>query len=148
MPVLDTDLLITYLRKSPKKPSIETQKRKEQSIKVIESLFNDIPEDGRLITTIFNVGELHVGVNQVTNKVEALMEINEFFDHCTILPFTLEDSFEFGKIKSHLYEIGKFCGDLDILIASIVINHDETLYTNNIDHFINIPEIKLKDWML
>jgi len=82
-----------------------------------------MPEDGRLITTIFNVGELHVGVNQVTDKEGALKEIYELFKQCSILPFTLEDSYGFGKIKSHLYEIGKVCGDLDILIFSSEFFH-------------------------
>ncbi len=146
MPVLDSDLLITFLRKLPVKAPEETRKRKRRAIQVIESLTDALTRGEKLLTTIFNVGELYVGANRDPNKDTAIQKLQEFFTEFEILPFTLEDSFLFGKIKAQLLNEGNICGDFDITISSIVINHNEVLYTANVDHFQAIKDLTYKNW--
>lgn len=71
MVVLDSDIIITYLRRLPKKPSKEVLARKQQAIKVFNYLTRSISNSNRVKTTIFNLGELQVGVNRDPDKEKA-----------------------------------------------------------------------------
>jgi predicted nucleic acid-binding protein len=148
MVILDTDLIITYLRHVPRTPTKEFLTRKQKAVEIIDHFSGKENNDIILRTTIFNVGELHVGLNRDPNKANASKILSGFLKRVTILSFSIEDSIRFGEIKANLFDKAKICGDIDILIASVVLNHDETLYTNNIAHYNNIPGLSLKDWML
>jgi tRNA(fMet)-specific endonuclease VapC len=54
---------------------------------------------------------------------------------------------EFGKIQSELRKIGKPTGEFDALIAAVARSRDDILVTNNIKDFINIPNLKLDNWL-
>lgn len=108
---------------------------------------DELEDNERLVTTIFNVGELYVGAYSSSSRVKEIPILDDFFKQFQILPFTLEDSYKFGELKAQLLKDGQICGDMDIIIASIVINHGEVIYSNNIDHFKNIQNLNYKDWM-
>jgi hypothetical protein len=79
MVVFDTDLIITYLRRVPRTPTPEFLARKQKALEVI-NYFTGQRDKGAIIqTTIFNVGELHVGLNRDPDKVKASKIISEFF---------------------------------------------------------------------
>jgi len=59
----------------------------------------------------------------------------------------LSAAIEFGKIQGELRQIGKPTGELDALIASVVRSRNDTLITNNTKDFINIPNLKLDNWI-
>jgi len=54
---------------------------------------------------------------------------------------------EFGKIQGELKKIGKPTGQLDALIASVARSRQDILVTDNIRHFINIPNLRLGNWL-
>jgi predicted nucleic acid-binding protein len=147
MVVLDTDLIITYLRRVPRMPTVEFLARKQKAVATFNFFASQRNEGKPLQTTIFNAGELQVGVNRDPDKAKASKILSEFFKNVVILPFSMDDTIRFGKIKAQLLDMAKICGDIDILIASIVINHDETLYTNNMTHYSSIPGLNVTDWM-
>lgn len=62
-------------------------------------------------------------------------------------PFGIEAAIEFGKIQSELRKIGKPTGEFDALIAAVARSRDDILVTNNIKDFINIPNLKLDNWL-
>jgi CspA family cold shock protein len=62
MVVFDTDLIITYLRRVLRTPTPEFLARKQKALEVI-NYFTGQRDKGAIIqTTIFNVGDLHVGL--------------------------------------------------------------------------------------
>jgi len=52
----------------------------------------------------------------------------------------------FGRLSSHPELTTQPLGDLDLLIASIVLTVNETLVTKNVRHFSRIPNLKLEPW--
>jgi len=48
-----------------------------------------------------------------------------------------------ADIYADLKKRGKLIGEIDILIAAIVIRNNGTLFTNNIRHFEVVPNLKL-----
>jgi tRNA(fMet)-specific endonuclease VapC len=37
---------------------------------------------------------------------------------------------------------------VDLLIAAVALTHDLTLVTHNTQHFQNIPNLRLEDWLV
>ena len=97
MVVLDSDIIITYLRRLPKTPSKEILARKQQAIKVFDYLTSSRSNGDRVKTTIFNLGELHVGVNRDPDKDNAQTTLSGFFQDIEILPFIMDDAMCFGS---------------------------------------------------
>ena len=71
MVVFDTDLIITYLRRVPRTPTPEFLARKQKALKILNYFTGHRDKGAILRTTIFTVGELHVGLNRDPDKVKA-----------------------------------------------------------------------------
>ena len=132
MVVIDSDLIIKYLRKKPK-----------YAVEYLNELFD---KEERLKTTIFNYAELLEGAYLTNNVPKNLRYIKDFLAKFEILSFQLLDANLFSQIHAQLLKSGNPVGDMDVLIASIVLNQGETLITRNTKHFGKIPLLKIKDW--
>jgi predicted nucleic acid-binding protein len=96
--------------------------------------------------TVFNHAELYRGAFLSSNVAKNLRIIEEFVKKLEIVPFSTDDSIIYAKIYAELKKSGEFIGDLDEMIASIVIREDETLYTRNVKHYEKIPSLKFVNW--
>lgn len=96
--------------------------------------------------TVFNHAELYRGVFLSSNVAKNLRIVEEFVKKFEIVPFSKADSIIYAKIYAELKKSGGFIGDLDEMIASIVIREDETLYTRNMKHYEKIPSLKFINW--
>lgn len=124
--VLDSDILIYFLKGN-----------QEVMKKVLE-----IPIDELYITRI-NYTELLYGAYN-SNKVEQnIQKILPFLEKFKILEFDEKSSNVFAKLKAKLKKEGNIIADMDLMIASITISNNETLYTNNLKHFLRIEDLKL-----
>ncbi|TFG18812.1 MAG: type II toxin-antitoxin system VapC family toxin [Promethearchaeota archaeon] len=133
MPILDTDILISFLRnKSPAVQYITELTKKKQSLK----------------TTIFNVAELYSGVYLSSNIAREIRILEAFIKTLEVLGFESESSIVYGQISADLQKRGNPIGVMDELIGSIVIQNDETLITANIKHFKEIPHLNYQNWKL
>jgi predicted nucleic acid-binding protein len=52
----------------------------------------------------------------------------------------------FGLIYAELRRLGIGIGAIDSLIASVVMENDETLITRNIRHFSRVPGLKVESY--
>lgn len=75
-----------------------------------------------------------------------LQLIESFCSKFIIVNPSIASAKEFARIFANLETKGVVIGIIDVLIASIVITKNNFLYTNNLDHFIRIPEIQCKNW--
>jgi tRNA(fMet)-specific endonuclease VapC len=132
MVVIDSDLIIKYLRKKPK-----------FTVDYLNKLFDN---EERLKTTIFNYAELLEGAYLTNNVPKNLRYIKDFLAKFEILPFQTQDADLFSQIHAQLLKSGTPVGDMDVLIACIVLNRGETLVTRNTKHFSRIPMLKIQDW--
>jgi len=132
MVVLDTDVLIYYLRdKNDSYSKMKNLKKKEESLN----------------TTIFNVAELYKGCYSMKNVAKGLMKVKLLIDALDdIFLFESDSAEEFAKLSSDLKSRGYSIGIMDELIASICIVHQESLYSGNVKHFERIDDLNIYNW--
>ena len=99
-----------------------------------------------LSTTIINVGELYTGAYLSSQVAKDFIAMEKLLEKFEILEYTKEDSRTFGQVQANLIKTGNKIGKMDTLIGSIVVNHDEILWTRNIKHFEKIPRLKIQNW--
>ena len=133
MVVLDTDILIGYLRGN------------EQAKDII---LNFKKQEINLNTTVFNAAELYKGCYAMENVAKGLMKVRALLDTLDeILPFNAEAIEAYAKISADIKKRGLSIGVMDELIASVCISHDEIFYTGNTKHFQRIENISLINWI-
>ena len=125
--LIDSDILIYFL------------KGKQE---VIEKI-SQIPIDNLYISRI-NYTELIYGAYNSTRVEQNLKVIEPFLDNFKILEFTEDSSLIFAKEKTRLKKNGNIIADMDLMIASIAIENDCILITNNIKHFQRIQNLELE----
>lgn len=129
MACLDTDFLVELLRRNSKaeKKLEELTLRKET-----------------LTTTPLNACELFKGAYRTDKQIEEAKRVRELLSHLDILDFSPSSCETFGRMINILRDEGGDVGEMNTLIACIVITHGEILVTKNIEHFSRIPGLTLE----
>ena len=125
--LVDSDILIYFL------------KGKQE---VVEKL-SCIPMDDLYISRI-NYTELIYGAYNSARINQNLKIIEPFLDNFKVLEFTQTSSLIFAKEKARLKKNGNIIADMDLMIASIAIENDCTLISNNIKHFERVQDLELE----
>jgi len=125
--LIDSDILIYFL------------KGKQE---VVERL-SQIPIDDLYISRI-NYTELIYGAYNSAKINQNLKVIEPFLENFTVLEFTKASSLIFAKEKARLKKSGNIIADMDLMIASIAIENDCTLISNNMKHFERIQNLELE----
>ena len=114
MVCLETDFLIALIRKDN-----DALTKLEKSLAVGE----------RITTTPLNASELLKGAYLSEKVAENLIAITGILERLELLDFSYKAAEYYGKIYSELKEHGALIGDIDILVASIVLASGEKLLT-------------------
>jgi len=125
--LIDSDILIYFL------------KGKQE---VVQKL-SQIPINELYISRI-NYTELIYGAYNSTKINQNLKVIEPFLDSFGVLEFTRTSSLIFAKEKARLKKSGNIIADMDLMIASIAIENDCTLISNNIKHFDRVQNLELE----
>lgn len=88
------------------------------------------------------LGELYYGAFQSEREKAHLEQINEFLARVNTIPINQNTSKIYGKVKSNLKDKGKPIPENDIWIASLAIQYDLDLFSNDF-HFEFVDGIKL-----
>jgi tRNA(fMet)-specific endonuclease VapC len=131
MPILDSDILIAFLKGAP------------EAIQMITSL----EKNGNSIsTTIITAYELLKGAYLSRKCEESVTKITDALSEIQILDLTYNACEEAAKIYKDLKKEGLMVSEFDVLIASIARVYDETIISRD-EHFeILIPHQKLIKW--
>ena len=89
------------------------------------------------------LGELYIGINRVVNKSKHTRKLNEFLKIATVLNVDIESAAIYGEIVAVLYKSGKPIPTNDVWIASIALQNNLTLITQD-KHFLEINQLKTK----
>ena len=127
---LDTDIISFYIKGVPE---------------IYDKINEAFDSNDTLCTTLINKYEIIKGFRWKENKRKEIHYTN-FMNHLMILPINETVINIAANIYANLRRSGKVIGDLDILIAAIVIANNGTLVTNNIKHFENIEQLKVVNW--
>lgn len=125
--LIDSDILIYFL------------KGKQE---VVQRL-SQIPIDDLYISRI-NYTELLYGAYNSSKIDQNLKVIEPFLDNFKVLEFTKTSSLIFAKEKARLKKNGNIIADMDLMIASIAIENNCTLISNNIKHFDRVQNLELE----
>ena len=128
--IIDSDILIYFI------------KGKQE---VVEKLLAIPPHN--LYTTRINYAELIYGAYNSARVEKNLKVVRPFLENFQILEFDKESSEVFAKTKAHLKKNGNIIADMDLMIASIALQHGFSLVSNNIKHFERIDELDLVRWL-
>ena len=130
MVVLDTDILVAFLRNKTEAVEFVTELQKKNA---------------SLSTTTVNAFELFEGALISTNKdnvkkaENALRSIGSY-------SFNGPASWKAAEISSELIKKGEPLDFQDIAIASIAIVNGESIVTRNVKHFSRIKGLKIAKW--
>ena len=131
MVVLDTDLLIGLLRGN------------ESAITKIKEIEE---QNTKIFTTSISSYELFRGAYLSSNSSKNMSQVAELLQNTKILDFDLNASNTSAKIYLYLKKRGTLTNVMDQMIAAITISKNKTFVTRNINHYKNIPNLKIENW--
>jgi tRNA(fMet)-specific endonuclease VapC len=103
---------------------------------------------GLCIATIV-LGELYTWAYQRKNSSSLIQRIeNDLLPEVTVLDFDADCAKEFGRVRGHLLQQGLSVSRMDLLIASVALVHNLTLVTHNTADYVNVPGLRLDDWLI
>ena len=107
------------------------------------------PDEDLAITSI-SVGELAHGAAKSQRAAENLARLDVLLAALAILPYDEWSARRVGQLKAQLEQAGDKLDDLDLQIASIVLEQSATLVSHNQKHFSRLRELaglSLEDWL-
>ena len=96
-----------------------------------------------LYITSISIGELIEGIEGSEKKEDRIRGLENFLANITVVSFTEEMAYTFGKIRNDLRIKGKLPGDIDLMIAATALHLDLEVLTDNKKHFEDISGIEL-----
>ena len=100
-----------------------------------------------LATTAISVAELTHGANRSGRRADNLARLEVLLSALIVLPFDESAGRRFGVLKAALEDKGEPLDDLDLQIASIALENDFPLVTNNTRYFKRIDGLRLLNWL-
>ena len=93
------------------------------------------------------LAELYKGAYCSQKIAQNIHNLNQLTAIIPVIEFDQMAAEEFGKIQAQLRKMGRPTGELDAAIAAVARSRSDILVTNNTRHFINIPDLKLENWL-
>jgi len=103
-------------------------------------------EGSSITTTPISACELFEGAYKSKQASKEVIKVREILDRIDLLDFSLASCELYGKLLHDLKSVGRDIGDLDTLIASIALSHNEPVLTQNVSHFNKVPGLILRTW--
>jgi tRNA(fMet)-specific endonuclease VapC len=98
-----------------------------------------------LSVSVMTAAELRFGA-QKAGRPSLTELVEEYLERIAILDWTNDVTLPYARIRSELERSGKPMGNMDLLIASHAVSQGMTLVTNNLEHFSNVPGLKVEVW--
>jgi tRNA(fMet)-specific endonuclease VapC len=106
-----------------------------------------VSADYELGTTAISVAELTHGAQRSQRRDDNLAKLEVLLSALVVLPFDEPAGRRFGRLKAELEANGQPLDDLDLQIASIAIENNLPLLTNNTGHFKRVAGLQQMNWL-
>ncbi len=136
MACLDTTMLVDLLGRNGRTIQVRAQGKFRELV----------TREGPRTTTRLNLAELWVGVERSRDRELERERMRRLIRPLTILEFDEESAELFGRITAHQQRLGRPVGDMDALIAAVVVAHGERLVTRNPRDFENVPGLRVETY--
>jgi predicted nucleic acid-binding protein len=127
---VDTDTCSAYLKSNP----------------LVERRF--LQYTGGLYISAVTLGELFTWVLRGKSPPSRLQDLQALLNDVTVLDVTVDVARKFGEIRAGLLDRGLPAPKMDLVNAATALVHNLTLVTHNTQDFINIPGLRLTDWLV
>jgi tRNA(fMet)-specific endonuclease VapC len=112
-----------------------------------EKLEQYVAEKVRLSTTPITVCELFKGAYRSRRRDVEVEKVRRMLSYIEVLDFSVESCKRFAKLVNGEPLRGSPIGDLDTMIASIALTHNEAMVTSNRRHFEKVPGLLVESWL-
>jgi len=136
MALLDTSVLIDVAKGGRSPESRRAQAAVLARLKAGETLF----------TSRLNEAEFRVGGFRSSNPAHETAKIDAILATTVILEFDGRAARTFARAKAAVLSLGRFPGDMDVLIAAVALANGESLLTRNLRHFSDIPGLIVESY--
>lgn len=130
MVCVDTSFLIALIRRD------HDAERKLESFVLEEEIS----------TTPICACELYAGAFKSTKREAEVKKVRELLSRMELLDFSVQACERFGKIRQEMEAAGTPIGDLDLMIASVALAHNQAVLTLDTDHFGKVPGLIVETW--
>ena len=126
--IIDTDILIDFLRNRKESVEFVTQLEKKKAI---------------LSSTAINAFELYYGAHKSKQSTQTLQATKNLLDRLVLFPLTLRSAQKAGHIYAELELKGNPIGLRDTFIAAIALTRRCSVATKNIAHFKKVKDLNV-----
>ncbi|MEM3711957.1 MAG: type II toxin-antitoxin system VapC family toxin [Thermoproteota archaeon] len=131
MVCLDTSFIIALIRRDP-----AAEKKLEEYIR----------NNARISTTYITACELFKGAYRSKRKDVEVTKVREILSRLEILDFSIDACERYGRLVNDLERKGMPIDDLDAIIASLALTHNESLVTADKEHFERVSGLIVESW--
>lgn len=131
MVCLDTSFIIALLRRDQK-----AEKKLEEYV----------TSNVKLSTTPITACELFKGAYRSKRKELEVGKVRDILAYLEILDFSVDACERYGKLVNDLPLISSPIGDLDAMIASLALTHNEPIITMDRKHFEKVSGLIVETW--
>jgi tRNA(fMet)-specific endonuclease VapC len=103
---------------------------------------------GQLAISTVTLAELYAGAYKHSQTSRLLTLIADLLQEVWIVDFDSACAEKFGQVRAALLLGGISVPTTDLMIASAALVHNLTLVTHNTADFLNIPNLRLEDWLI
>ncbi|MCS7138661.1 MAG: type II toxin-antitoxin system VapC family toxin [Crenarchaeota archaeon] len=128
---MDTSFIIALIRRDPR-----AEKKLEEYV----------DRGLRLSTTPITACELFKGAYRSKKKDVEVVKVREILSRLDILDFSIDACEKYGKLVNDLERAGTPISDLDAIIASLALTHNESLVTSDRENFERISGLIIESW--
>ncbi|MGB9718860.1 MAG: type II toxin-antitoxin system VapC family toxin [Thermoproteota archaeon] len=131
MVCLDTSFIIALIRRDPR-----AERKLEEYVST----------GVRLSTTPITACELFKGAYRSKKRDAEVRKVREILTRIDMLDFSMDSCERYGKLANDLESAGTPIGDLDAIIASLALTHNEHVVTADKDHFERVSGLIVESW--
>ncbi len=102
---------------------------------------------GGLHINVVVLAELMTWALRANAPLGRLRAVQEFVNDLTILDLTPDLALKFGQVQAHLFDRGLPMSPMDLFNAATALVHDFTLVTHNSRDYLNVPHLRMVDWL-
>ncbi len=103
---------------------------------------------GGLHVSAITMGELYTWALRAAAHPGRAASVYDLLNDLTLLDVTRDVARTFGELRAERFDRCLPPPEMDLLIASTALVHDLTLVTHNAKDYINVPGLRMTDWLV
>jgi tRNA(fMet)-specific endonuclease VapC len=107
-----------------------------------------IHHGGRLFIPTIVLAELYTWAYRRDDPAALLDAIGELLSEVRVLDYDEQPARAYGQLRGSLLRQGLPVDPVDLMISSVALVNDLTLVTHNTADFVNVPDLRLEDWLV